>query len=123
MLLRQGFPIRICFTHAIGTGFSPFRHNKKSRLSGIFLLLRQGSNLNFSDPESDVLPITPRSNNEGCKYKKKSIMSCKSCKSCKTCKTCKTARLFLHLRPGIPERNGPVTSKMRTRGGGVYNKK
>jgi hypothetical protein len=25
------------------------------------LLLRQGSNLNFSDPESDVLPITPRS--------------------------------------------------------------
>ncbi len=24
-------------------------------------LLRQGSNLNFSDPESDVLPITPRS--------------------------------------------------------------
>ena len=30
-----------------------------------FLLLRQGSNLNFSDPESDVLPITPRSNLEG----------------------------------------------------------
>jgi hypothetical protein len=27
-----------------------------------FSLLRQGSNLNFSDPESDVLPITPRSN-------------------------------------------------------------
>ena len=26
-----------------------------------FLLLCQGSNLNFSDPESDVLPITPRS--------------------------------------------------------------
>jgi hypothetical protein len=28
-------------------------------------LARQGSNLNFSDPESDVLPITPRANNFG----------------------------------------------------------
>ncbi len=26
----------------------------------IITLPRQGSNLNFSDPESDVLPITPR---------------------------------------------------------------
>jgi hypothetical protein len=27
-----------------------------------FLLPRQGSNLNSSDPESDVLPVTPRGN-------------------------------------------------------------
>ena len=27
-----------------------------------YVLLRQGSNLDSSDPESDVLPITPRSN-------------------------------------------------------------
>src|SRR4030042_975109 len=33
----------------------------------IILLLRQGSNLNFPDPESDVLPITPRSSLEGAK--------------------------------------------------------
>jgi hypothetical protein len=30
-------------------------------------LLRQGSNLDFSDPESDVLPITPRSRIERAK--------------------------------------------------------
>ena len=26
------------------------------------MLARQGSNLNSSDPESDVLPVTPRAN-------------------------------------------------------------
>jgi hypothetical protein len=36
--------------------------SQKSRNGLQLLLLRQGSNLNFSDPESDVLPITPRSN-------------------------------------------------------------
>ena len=33
------------------------------------MLLRQGSNLNFSDPESDVLPITPRSKLEAANIK------------------------------------------------------
>jgi hypothetical protein len=34
---------------------------KKPQKIAAFLLLRQGSNLNFTDPESVVLPITPRS--------------------------------------------------------------
>src|SRR4030043_520059 len=51
----------------------------------LFLLLRQGSNLNFSDPESDVLPITPRSSLEGAKiyeilknHKKLLLVACSS---------------------------------------------
>ena len=35
---------------------------QKSRQVPAFLLSRQVSNLNSSDPESDVLPITPRDN-------------------------------------------------------------
>ncbi len=34
---------------------------KKAAGAAVFLLLCQGSNLNSSDPESDVLPITPQS--------------------------------------------------------------
>ena len=29
-------------------------------VDGLFLLTRQGSNLDSSEPKSDVLPITPR---------------------------------------------------------------
>ncbi len=68
VLSRQVFPIRSRCTRAIGTtrfvrSFSTCR-NKKIRRCG-FLLSRQVSNLNSSDPESDVLPITPRDNLEG----------------------------------------------------------
>ena len=41
-------------------------------------LLRQGSNLDFSDPESDVLPVTPRSNFRGSKYKEFSYQTLKT---------------------------------------------
>ncbi len=40
--------------------FSPCLAKKAA--CAAFLLLRQGSNLDSSDSESDVLPITPRSN-------------------------------------------------------------
>jgi hypothetical protein len=36
-----------------------------STLALFFVLSRQVSNLNSSDPESDVLPITPRDNFRG----------------------------------------------------------
>ncbi len=58
------------FARNAGAGFSPFRRNKKSRRNGMFLLLCQGSNLNFSDPESDVLPITPQSSLEAANINK-----------------------------------------------------
>lgn len=40
----------------------PFLHKKSPKKSSGLLLPRQGSNLNSSDPESDVLPITPQDN-------------------------------------------------------------
>ena len=48
------------------TGFSKNLATRKNHLSGfhdkwfIFKLTCQGSNLDFSDPESDVLPVTPQ---------------------------------------------------------------
>ena len=35
--------------------------------SGLFMLPNQGSNLDFTDPESVVLPITPLGIDFGCK--------------------------------------------------------
>ena len=69
---NQGSPMVAHFVRNDGTYFSSSIRNKNGRPErsrrAAFLLLRQGSNLNFSDPESDVLPITPRSSS-GCKYK------------------------------------------------------
>ena len=45
----------------VGINFSP-RLAKKNPALRDFLLLRQGSNLDSSDSESDVLPITPQDN-------------------------------------------------------------
>ncbi len=48
------------------SGFLEQHKTKKleyNSYSSFFLLPRQGSNLKSSDPESDVLPITPRGNN------------------------------------------------------------
>ncbi len=52
-----------------------FANQQKSHLQKrckwlIFKLSCQGSNLDSSDPESDVLPITPQDSCEGCKDKK-----------------------------------------------------
>ncbi len=58
---QQGFPTILHFAQDVGINFSPILRKQKNRFRGYFLLLRQGSNLNFTDPESVVLPITPRS--------------------------------------------------------------
>ena len=71
-----------CWLFVVPSGLppSPFRlrsgklldlpGQQKSQQSTGFLLSRQVSNLNSSDPESDVLPITPRDNFEVANIKK-----------------------------------------------------
>ena len=58
VLLRQGF---LRLAPLAQDKLLALPCNKKAACAA-FLLLRQGSNLDSSDPESDVLPITPRSN-------------------------------------------------------------
>jgi hypothetical protein len=68
LLSRQVFLTNFRFSQIVRINFSTCR-NKKIRWCG-FLLSRQVSNLNSSDPESDVLPITPRDNFEAANIKK-----------------------------------------------------
>jgi hypothetical protein len=57
----------------IGTGFSPWcemtrslkRKKPQKKIHGFRLLTDQGSNLDSSEPKSDVLPITPSVNSGG----------------------------------------------------------
>jgi hypothetical protein len=49
--------------------FAPTIKEKPQSIKIRVLLFRQGSNLDSSDSESDVLPVTPR-NNVGAKVKK-----------------------------------------------------
>jgi hypothetical protein len=60
-------------------------------------LLRQGSNLDFSDPESDVLPVTPRSNLEAANIKKISVkINQTSPEKCRGV-ACNTPTINIHL--------------------------
>ena len=59
-----GLPDTPSFLRAIGTGFSPslpllHTPDEKTPKCGVFLLTHLGSNQDFSEPKSDVLPITP----------------------------------------------------------------
>ena len=67
MLLIKAFEITIDYQELIIRILLILKHNEKATLfrialifSILLMLPRQGSNLDFSDPESDVLPITPR---------------------------------------------------------------
>ena len=54
-----------------------YRIKKPSVLLGFFLLPNQGSNLDFTDPESVVLPITPLGTNSAAKVLNWLIMQAK----------------------------------------------
>ncbi len=68
-VVPSGLPESLSLRSALGINFSTCR-DKKSRKGSRLLLSRQVSNLNSSDPESDVLPITPRDNFEAANIKK-----------------------------------------------------